>query len=270
MKALLRRLYFAALLLRVRLSRIAIVRTSHNVDLPDVGGWERRLLEKVEKRTSLRIVLNEHTRVDGESVLIPHGHYRDWFTVARNEPNPQTLGFVGLVRRYKGVETLIDAFAATADDAPGLRLIISGNPSSAEMRSDVAARASADARINVDLRYLSEEDFAGAVLDAAGIVLPYRFMHNSGSVLAALSLDRPVLIPRNEVNEALANEVGPGWITMFDGDLDAADLLRFHASLATVQGEGPHLEGRDWATVGEQHRAAFARGRALRSGRHDA
>lgn len=267
-KAFARRVFFAALLLRVRLSRIAIVRTVHNVDLPNVAPWETRMLQKVEELTSLRIVLNTVTSVEGETALIPHGHYKDWFTVEPRGPKPDVLAFVGLVRRYKGVETLLDAFKTTRTAVPQLRLSVAGNPTSAQIRDDIMVRASSDDRIHLDLRYLSEDDFAEAILDAAGVVLPYRFMHNSGSVLAALSLHRRVLVPRNEVNENLSLEVGPGWITMFDGELDGNDLVEFHGSLGIVPTAAPLLDARDWRTVGIRHREAFQRALETRQQQH--
>ncbi|MGB3731835.1 glycosyl transferase [Microbacterium sp.] len=268
LRALARRMFFAALLVRVRLSRIAIVRTAHNVGLPDVGRWERRMLQKVEDRTSLRIVLNEFTPVDGEAALIPHGHYKDWFTATRHEAEPGSLAFVGLVRRYKGVETLLDAFETTRERAPQLRLSVAGNPTSAQIRDDITARAALDDRIRLDLRYLSEDDFAEAILGAEGVVLPYRFMHNSGSVLAALSLDRRVLVPRNEVNESLSAEVGTGWVTMFDGELDGDDLIAFHESLRTAPAAPPRLDARDWSAAGARHLQAFQRAFEIRRGRN--
>ena len=58
------------------------------------------------------------------------------------------------------------------------------------------------------------------------VVLPYHQMHNSGSVLAALSLDRSVLVPDSEFNRSLAEEVGPGWVVTYDGDLTAESILQ--------------------------------------------
>ncbi len=57
------------------------------------------------------------------------------------------------------------------------------------------------------------------------MVLPYREMHNSGAALTALSLNRPVLVPDNEVNRELAEEVGPGWVFRYDGELTGRHLL---------------------------------------------
>lgn len=270
-KKLARRLFAIALRARLSLGRVAVVRTVHNVELPsDASPFERRYLEWVERRADHRIVLNGSTAVPagGEATLIPHGHYRTWFrSVDALPPDADTLGFVGLVRRYKGVEDLIDMFAQTAGAAPGLRLRISGNPTSTELEREVRELASADERIELDLRYLTEEDFANAVMRSRGIVLPYRFMHNSGTVLAALSLDRPVLVPRTAVNEALSEEVGEGWITLFDGDLSPHTLLDFAARCRTPPATAPDLSARDWDRAGALHRDAFESAVAHRRGR---
>lgn len=269
-KGLARRAYAIALRARISMGRVAVIRTVHNVELPgDVSPWQRRYLEWVERRTDHRIVLNELTELPegAESTLIPHGHYRDWFAdVEKTDAAPGTLGFVGLVRRYKGVEDLIRVFTETAEAAPELRLRIAGNPTSAGLADEVRASAKADGRIELDLRYLSEPDFARAVMSSSGIVLPYRFMHNSGTVLAALSLNRPVLVPRTAVNEALSAEVGPGWITMFDEELAASDLLAFAEAIRTLPAGEPDLSARDWDRAGVAHREAFTRAVAHRRG----
>lgn len=276
LKAAARRVYIAALLTRLRFSKIAVIRTVHNVDLPSgVTASERRMLAEFERLADYRIVLNEHTEVRGgvESSVIPHGHYRDWYRDGTDiEAAPGTLGFVGLVRRYKGVETLIHAFGQTHEEYPHAALRVSGNPSTEELANEVRRLAADDARVQFDLRFLSEADFAAAIRRSAGLVLPYRFMHNSGAVLAALSLDRPVLVPRNQVNSALAEEVGEGWIFLYDDELTAEDLTSYLRALEKgAPLVRPNLDRREWTDAGIQHREAFhqaigarARGRGRR------
>lgn len=244
------------LLMKLSLTNAAVVRTVHNVDFPDVQPVERRLLERIEKRTDHRILLNTTTRVPSSSPssLIPHGHYIDWYAaVPQVEAAPGTLGFVGLVRRYKGVEHLIAVFAETRDKLPESRLRISGNPTSPQIADEVRALAAADGRIELDLRFLSDVDFATAVMSVRGLVLPYRSMHNSGTVLAALSVERPVLVPRNEVNTLLAEEVGPGWIHFFDEALTRDDIVHFQAVLDEAPSAPPRLHNRGWSRAGELH-----------------
>jgi len=270
LKRFVRRLFGTVLVARLRVTRVAIVRTLHNVELPDVDSrWERSLLRWIDRRADFHIRLNDSTPVRPgiPSAVIPHGHYRDWFAFV--EPVaavPRSLGFVGLVRRYKGVESLIASFGETSSDLADWTLRIAGNPSTRELADEIRALAAADERISLDLRYLSEEDFARAVMASSGIVLPYRFMHNSGTALAALSLGRPVLVPRNEVNEALADEVGREWVSMFDGELTAADLAEFTRAIAVHPETGPELDDRGWSLVGIRHRDAYARAVQARRG----
>ncbi len=267
LKRTLRRLYATALVARLLVGRTAVVRTAHNVEIPrDVSSWERRLLELIERRADVRIILNAETDTQGvPGVLIPHGHYRDWFAgVERVPAAPNTLAFVGLVRRYKGVEHLMMTFAETAATHPQLRLRISGNPTSPEIAATVRDLAAQDSRVSLDLRFLSEADFATAIMGARGLVLPYRFMHNSGAVLAALSLQRPVLVPDNEVNRALAEEVGRGWVHLFSDDLDVHDLLAFHRAMEQPADGAPELSARDWTHTAEAHVAAYRKAADLR------
>lgn len=269
LKRLARRVYASALMARLALDRrIAVVRTVHNVELPrDITRWERFILEYVERRADFRIRLNHEqpTESDTHGVVIPHGHYRDWFAdVPRREPAPNTLGFVGLVRRYKGVEHLVEVFRQTPGE---LGLLVAGNPTSDGLAGEIRALAADDNRVSLDLRYLPEGDFARAVMGVSGIVLPYRFMHNSGTALAALSLDRPVLVPTNDVNLALADEVGPGWVHTYDGDLTPEDLVRFHELIRELPRGRPDLSAREWDKAGVAHLEAFrAAVRARRGG----
>ena len=90
------------------------------------------------------------------------------------------------------------------------------------------------------------------------IVLPYEFMHNSGAALAALSLNRPVLVPDVPVNRRLAAEVGTGWVHFFTGTLDASDLeaaVLHHRSCPPVA--DPDLSARSWQTTGKDHLRVF-------------
>lgn len=262
-KRFLKRSYLWALLLKLRVEGAALVRTSHNVEIPqDATPAERRLLEAIEERADLRILLTPETTLPWHSPtrVIPHGHYVDWFAdVPRVEAVADQLGFVGLVRRYKGVEGLIEAFSATAQQAEQMRLRISGNPTSTGLAEEIRHLSQGDPRIELDLRFLPERDFATAIMRCAGVVLPYRFMHNSGSLLAALSVARPVLVPRTAVNEALAEEVGAGWIHMFDGDLTPEDLIGFWEAVSPGLSGVPDLSGRDWVHAGADHVGAYRR-----------
>lgn len=270
-------LLVAALLARLRWGKVAVVRTVHNIELPgDVTGFRRMLLTRFERVTDLRIRIGETTVLpdDQPSVQILHGDYRAWFATAARRPTvPGRLGFVGLIRRYKGVEALISAFRDTSDspdtpDSPvDLTLAIAGRPTSAALAAELQELAAEDARVSLRLGFLDDDEFAAALTSSQVVVLPYRFMHNSGSVLAALSLERAVLVPRNDANTALAHEVGGAWVLMYDGDLDAAALQGAAEATSTPPDLPPDLSRRGWGDVGPRHAAAYDQAVRLRSQR---
>jgi glycosyltransferase involved in cell wall biosynthesis len=260
-----RRLLTVAFLIRLRLTRVAVVRTLHNLERPsDMSRLDLALLDRLDRLTTLSITLNDDTPVPvGQArKTILHGHYRDWFAQHPAPPaTPGRMGYVGLIRRYKGVEQLIEAF--TALDAEGSTLAVAGRPSTDALASELTALAGGDERIEFDFRFLDESELVRRIAEAEFIVLPYRHMHNSGTALAALSVARPVLVPDNEVNRALAVEVGDGWVHLFDGELADDDLARVRDSIGNLDGK-PDLSQRDWSTVGSAHAEAFRSAHSLR------
>lgn len=259
---------FFLLLTRIRLQKIAVVRTVHNLELPQGLPFIRhQLVRFCDEMTTLRIALNSTTPAAPNIAqrLILHGHYRDWFaSMPRHDQVPGRIAFTGLIRRYKGVENLIGCFKQTEDDHPELSLSITGKPSTAQLAETIRSAASADKRLHLSFGYVAEESLVAAITEAELVVLPYQFMHNSGSALAALSLQRPVLLPRNEVNELLAHEVGAGWVFLYDGELTAEHLK---SSLALLRDHpptsAPGLSNRDWSAAGILHRDAFLEARRI-------
>jgi beta-1,4-mannosyltransferase len=258
-KAFLRRRALSALLLRTRLQRIPIVRTVHNLRPHEFGeAAENRALDALDARTDLFIKLNPTTPVQPESraITILHGHYRDRF---RTESAPAAVPgralYFGLIRPYKGVETLLSVFSSTAD--PDLQLRVVGRPSSG-LAAVIEAAQRADPRISSRLEFVADDVLVAEVCSAELVVLPYREMHNSGALLVALSLNRPVLVPRSPSNTALAEEVGPGWVHLYDGELSREI---FESTLALVRSrthpDPPRLEGRDWSALGEKTYRAY-------------
>lgn len=273
LKQLVRQGLFAGLLLRLRLSGTPLVRTVHNVDRPaGISRRESLLLDWADRWTTLWLILNEYTPVpEGAAVeLLPHGHYRDWFAdFPRDAPLPGRICYFGRLRRYKGVERLVSAFRLLDESRVGpVRLAIGGLPSTDDLVQALTDLIDGDERITLKLGFQSDADVVASVTGSELVVLPYVAMHNSGASLAALSLDRPVLVPDNEVTRSLSEEVGPGWVHLFRGELDAPILSETLQAIRTGdRAERPDLSRREWPASGACHARAYRRAVALAGGR---
>lgn len=252
-----RRLLTEVLMLRLALTRTPIVRTWHNTERPEgLSRWDYRLLDLFDRRTRGVIRLNDVTApsLDVPIHTVPLGHYRVWFDAFPASPAVSgRVAYVGLIRRYKGVEALIEAFRSVS--TPGATLAVSGRPSNAELAATLRELAEPDDRVALRLEFLDDADFVTEVTSASLVVLPFVHMHNSSTVLAALSLERPVLVPDNEVNRRLSAEVGEGWIHTYEGELDAADIER--ALTAPAPLSPPQFVSRDWGDSARLHVDAF-------------
>ncbi|RHA43145.1 hypothetical protein D1825_06325 [Cellulomonas rhizosphaerae] len=187
-----------------------------------------------------------------------HGHYRDWFDgVPRSEAVTGRIGYTGLVRRYKNVVGLVTAFRAARADDPSLSLLVAGKPSGVDIEDEVRRAASPDPAIALDLHFLDDDALVAAITSSELVALPYRHMHNSGSALLALSLDRPVLVPVNDVNADLAREVGAGWVHTFDGELDGESIHTALRASRAPRSTRPDLTARDWDAAGQAHLEAY-------------
>lgn len=254
-----RQLLTLVLLGRTVLTRTPVVRTLHNVEVREgVDQRGRWLLDLLERRTRVAIRLNPTTDPSGKAALtVLHGHYRDWFKpYDKPSARPGRISFIGLIRPYKGVTQLLQAFLGLPGD---YTLHIAGKPNP-ELVDELVTLAGQDERVQLSLGYVSDRDLVAAVCSAELVVFPYRHLHNSGSALAALSLDRPVLVPRNAVTEALADEVGPGWVLFYSGELSGERLGDAISEVRSGHRDlRPDLSAREWGHVGELHVQAYRR-----------
>ena len=260
---------FAALLLRLKASGIPIVRTVHNLSPHEEGAWlEPALLRLCDARTALFIRLNAATDLGGRKnvVTILHGHYKDRF---KSFPLPAARAgrflYFGLIRPYKGVDDLLSAFSQLKGEDLELRVV--GRPSG-DLGELVLAACRADSRVSSRLEFVEDEVLVREVGEAETVVLPYREMQNSGSLLVALSLGRPVVAPESPSNRLIAEEVGTEWLYLYEGALTADVLCRARAAFRSLPvGASPGLHGRDWKRLGEAHYQAYLQaGRAQRAG----
>jgi glycosyltransferase involved in cell wall biosynthesis len=100
--------------------------------------------------------------------------------------------FLGLVRRYKGVETLIEA-APRIVRATGARIVVAGEvfPDARSLARQRESSAVAESILWVD-RYLSEEEMGTWLAACDVVVLPYRDISGSAIAARAIGARRPI------------------------------------------------------------------------------
>ena len=202
------------------------------------------------------------------NAVVPHGHYRP----AYPEPVPQAearaeLGlseqstvaaYVGRIRPYKNVSTLVQTFRRLEDEAA--RLLVTGNPDGEALEQKIREAAAGADRVQLDLRFIPTERIP-VVLGAADlVVLPYRDIMHSGSALMALSFDRPVLVPERGAMAELQAQVGGNWVFTYEPPL-TTDALREALQAAQTRGRTAQapLDDRDWDVIAEQTLALYDR-----------
>lgn len=236
----------AWLLLRLKLLRRAnkrVVWTVHNVtphsSCPTavVRGFYSLLLNSVDGLMYLsensRNVMNSQfeaaktlpyvvSRHGTYNVVIPHSvktssAVENWIRSERR------VLYFGQIRDYKNVPELVKAFKGVNSDRR-YNLLVAGQPQSEEIRSELHDLTSGDSAITLELSFL-DEGYLNYLVDKADVVvLPFREITNSGSVMLSLSIGTRVISKRNpafdEINSILSEEV----ITQYDGELTACKL----------------------------------------------
>lgn len=203
------------------------------------------------------------------AAIIPHGHYRDIFPPPPSrEASREALGlprapftflFFGSIRGYKNVPRLLAAFR----ELPGadVQLVVAGEPVVGMRAADIRAAAGGDPRVHLHLRHIPDEDVPTFFGAADLVVAPFSEVLNSGSVMLALSLNRPVLAPRVGALPDLERAVGARWLRLYDGEIAAPVLAAARAELErNGRDEAVDLTAFSWpaiaaATVGVYRRS---------------
>lgn len=131
----------------------------------------------------------------------------------------RVFAFIGQIRPYKGVEDLLECFVKVSDASA--KLLIAGAIYDEQLRSKLQKYAAADIRIVPYLRHLSEDELAVAASSADVIVLPFRNILHSGSIIYALSAGKPVITPSTPFAVDLMAEVGRDWMHLYSGALSS-------------------------------------------------
>ena len=112
-----------------------------------------------------------------------------------NLPSKQYILFIGLVRKYKGVETLIKAFHYVSKEHEDLKLIIAG-----EFYDDITIynklikRKDIEDKVIIDNNFLESSKIRDYICASDLIVQPYKKASQSGITPVAYFYDTPLVV----------------------------------------------------------------------------
>jgi glycosyltransferase involved in cell wall biosynthesis len=241
------------------LPRIPTVLTAHDVLPREPRPGQRAAQRRLYDRVDAVVVHTEHGRArlvelgvePGRVHVIPHGvldhlagiEARMPPELADADPDRPVVLLFGLLRPYKGLDVLLEAWRGVA----GAQLWVVGAP---RMALD-ELRAGAPAHVRWVTRFVSDAEAAAVFARASLVVLPYREIEQSGVLWTAVGLGVPVL----------ASDVGgfaevEGVATVAPGDADALRAALGAALAAPPAPVDPAPYG--WSTIARRHLALYA------------
>jgi glycosyltransferase involved in cell wall biosynthesis len=179
------------------------VLTAHDVLPREPRPGQLIAQQRLYERFDAVVVHSEHGRrrltrelgIDPARVhAIPHGAFAHLAEASPLPPPHETDGPVvlcfGLMRPYKGLDVLVEAWRGIGDPTHPAELWIAGMP-----RMDIAElQAKAPANVRFDPRFIGDEELPAYFQRADLVVLPYREIDQSGVLFTALAFGKPLLL----------------------------------------------------------------------------
>jgi glycosyltransferase involved in cell wall biosynthesis len=248
--------------------------TAHYILPPDPSRRQTAIARGIFSRMDAVIAHSEHgaarlreqVGVDPARVrVIPHGAFDYLTRLPEEKPLPVELEgaegpvilFFGLLRPYKGLDLLLDAFRRVE----GAELWIVGNP-----RMDVeplrAVAAATPGRVRFVTRFIDEAEIPAIFRRADLVVLPYRDAEHSGVLYTGLAFGKPLVLSTvGGFPEVAATGAGrlvppgdPAALAAALGELTADPAARERlASAAREAAAGPY----SWDAVATQTLALY-------------
>ncbi|MBC8185139.1 glycosyltransferase family 4 protein [candidate division KSB1 bacterium] len=201
------------------LLKINLVYTAHNV-LPHEKNRTHHLLKNIVYRFSSSIVVHSkfiknilanNFNITKEKVcVIPHGNFdiylpekaiskseaRKNFNVHRDD---HVLLFFGYIRKYKGLDLLLDAFGIASNQIKNLKLIISGAVHTKQLEQEYKQKIETinqEDNIIFHSEFIPSDKVANYFIASDIVMLPYKNIYHSGLMHLAYSFGRPVIATR--------------------------------------------------------------------------
>lgn len=139
-------------------------------------------------------------------------------------PDDKLLLFFGYVRKYKGLDLLIDAMAELIKDDPSYKLLAAGEFYDDEkFYSDKVASLKLSDHVKLLNQFIPNEEVAKYFVPSDLVVLPYRSATQSGILNLAYGFYKPVLVTNVGGLAEFVDEGKSGYVIKPDSQKDLVD-----------------------------------------------
>ena len=152
--------------------------------------------------------LSKNSRVS----IVHHGNYLDVYQnkISKIEARKRlkidgksrVLLYFGYIRQYKGIPELLNVFKRLKES--NVILLIIGNPKNKEVVELLKKECQNIKNVKLHLEYIHDDDIQIYMNAADFVVLPFKSILSSGSMMLALSFGKPIVAPDlGHINEIL-------------------------------------------------------------------
>jgi len=197
---------------------------AHNCQFPRLELWLRKQVANladqiiVHNHSSMSYLHQSwnlsHSQCKPKFTIIPHGHYRHLYqpaieqTVARKELNLPKDGYLylnlGMIRPYKGIENLLQVWQSNQEIFHNHNLLIAGKPLEIAYGAKISSLAAKTSQVILQPDFIPSGQMHLYFSAADIVVLPFKNILTSGSLILAMSYNKPIIAPDlDEIKETL-------------------------------------------------------------------
>ena len=265
----------------LHLAGLNIVYTVHNMLPHDTGKRHHQRYENLYRMMDGLIChdeaacvrLTQEFQVDPRKVkIIPHGPLFDQTqgreaAIARKALGLPEDGLIvlcqGILRPYKGVDVLLDAWRAVhaANAAATLVIVGAGTEDLQNQIQDSVHEFEISSSVRLDLRFVSASELADYYSAADILVYPYREITSSGSLMTGINRGKGIVASRLAAFEEILSD-GENALLVAPGDAlqlaTALQLLIGDAKLRSRLASYETPAGPQWPTIAQETIRAYA------------
>ena len=140
-----------------------------------------------------KLFIESYKSVGGDKLLVkmrPYSYFKQ--LPAELAVEGKHILFFGRISPYKGVDVLLKAMPAIFDEYPDIKLVIAGKSTNGYTLNDTLPEKYRN-NVQVINRYIADYELTELIKDAKFVVCPYLYATQSGVLMTAFALNKPVI-----------------------------------------------------------------------------